>query len=87
MDLVFKTIQSVPAILYHEVCDTVDRFGRISVSLEMVKERIRNSSTILQSMDDWPLSYASLSQGYNLTLTERTSFCNHVWFLNLEIYS
>lgn len=36
-------VKRVPAILYHEACDTIDRFGRISMSLEMEKERIPKS--------------------------------------------
>lgn len=36
-------VKSVPAILYHEVCDAIDGFGRMFMSLEMEKERTPKS--------------------------------------------
>lgn len=42
-------MENVPAILYYEVFDTVDKLGRMSVPLGMEKE-FQNLSTVLQSM-------------------------------------
>lgn len=42
---------NVPAVLYHEVFDAKDKFGRTSLPLEMEKEReeFQNASTALSS--------------------------------------
>lgn len=45
-------MENVPAVLYHEVFDATENFGRMSVPLEMEKDReeFQNSSTVLSSM-------------------------------------
>lgn len=45
-------MESVPAILDYKVFEAIDKFGRVSVPLEMEKERkeYQNPSTVLESM-------------------------------------
>lgn len=60
-------MENVPAVLYHEVFDAKDKFGRTSVPLEMDKgKNSRIPALFLQA--GIPLVYASMSQCYNLTL-------------------